>query len=207
MAHQKFNRHLHVVDGDAHGYFLIVRSTLTRRCRASDENMPRHEIEANPPRTSSKTDFEPQFIMALVFSREEPKKLLSIMRFKVDNSLMPRETLNLTVEPKFQIFFSLALAAMPYQLADSTTYQLFELKHGKAEKAWYMDHMPNTSWSEYFSSQCPQEEFKRLVETHVTEQVPLPTRKDVDDRYAEMQELIANGHKQAMKKRNKKGTC
>ncbi|KAJ6591299.1 hypothetical protein DFH09DRAFT_1306925 [Mycena vulgaris] len=78
----------------------------------------------------------------------------------------------------------LSPATKPYKITpDRTTNQVFELKHGKAEKAWQMDHTSNTAWTE--------DEFKRLVGTHANEQVPMPTRKEVDDRYADMQELIA----------------
>ncbi|KAJ7481834.1 hypothetical protein FB451DRAFT_1556023 [Mycena latifolia] len=78
----------------------------------------------------------------------------------------------------------LAPAAKPYKLsADRTVHQVFELKHGNAEKLWQMDRTSNTAWTD--------DEFNRLVGTHTNEKVPMPSRKDVDDRYAEMQELIA----------------
>ncbi|KAJ7076500.1 plus-3-domain-containing protein [Mycena belliarum] len=79
---------------------------------------------------------------------------------------------------------SLGPASKPYKLTpDRTTNQVFELKHGKAEKFWQMDRASNTPWT--------LQEFDRLVGTHATEKVPMPTRKEVDERYAEMQELIA----------------
>ncbi|KAJ7777992.1 hypothetical protein DFH07DRAFT_766210 [Mycena maculata] len=77
--------------------------------------------------------------------------------------------------------FSVALE--PYSFAGRMTRQAFELKHGNLEKAWPMDGTSNTRWTEY--------EFKRLVETHAAQGVPMFTRKDVDKRLAEMQELIA----------------
>ncbi|KAJ7732905.1 hypothetical protein DFH07DRAFT_968182 [Mycena maculata] len=77
--------------------------------------------------------------------------------------------------------FSVALE--PYSFAGRMTRQAFELKHGNSEKAWPMDGTSNTRWTEY--------EFKRLVETHAAQGVPMFTRKDVDKRLAEMQELIA----------------
>ncbi|KAJ7085956.1 hypothetical protein C8R44DRAFT_752767 [Mycena epipterygia] len=73
-------------------------------------------------------------------------------------------------------------ASQPYKLGDRTTDHLFELKHGDAAKIGQMDNTSNAPWTAY--------EFKRLVDTCATQRVPMPTRKDVDERFAEMQELI-----------------
>ncbi|KAJ7488315.1 hypothetical protein FB451DRAFT_1529600 [Mycena latifolia] len=59
---------------------------------------------------------------------------------------------------------------------------VFELKHGNAEKLWEMDRTSTIAWTDG--------ELNRLVGTYTNEKVPIPSRKDVDDRYAEMQELI-----------------
>jgi RNA polymerase-associated protein RTF1 len=60
--------------------------------------------------------------------------------------------------------------------------QVFDLKHGKAERSWQMDRTSNEPWT--------QDEFKRLVDTCANEKVPLPSRKEVDERFNEMQDLI-----------------
>ncbi|KAJ7165141.1 hypothetical protein C8R46DRAFT_1098266 [Mycena filopes] len=65
---------------------------------------------------------------------------------------------------------------------DRTVNQVFELKHGKAEKVWQMDRSSNEPWG--------PDEFKRLMDTYKQEELALPTRREVDERYAEMQELI-----------------
>ncbi|KAJ7768669.1 plus-3-domain-containing protein [Mycena maculata] len=78
---------------------------------------------------------------------------------------------------------SLAPAPKPYQIGDRTMHHVFELRHGKAEKAWQMDHTSNDAWTE--------DEFKRLVDTCAAQKVPLPSRKEVDERFNDMQELIA----------------
>ncbi|KAJ7443925.1 hypothetical protein B0H11DRAFT_2090227 [Mycena galericulata] len=70
-----------------------------------------------------------------------------------------------------------------YKLADRTVHYMFELKHGQAEKAWQMDRTSNEPWT--------HEEFKRLTDTYAAQKIPLPTRKEVDERHQEMQELIA----------------
>ncbi|KAJ6562484.1 hypothetical protein B0H19DRAFT_1144701 [Mycena capillaripes] len=78
----------------------------------------------------------------------------------------------------------LAPAAKPYKLGeDKTVRQVFELKHGKAERTWQMDRTSNSPWT--------SDEFKRLVDTCATEKIPLPSRKEVDERFNEMQDLIA----------------
>ncbi|KAJ6491441.1 hypothetical protein C8R47DRAFT_1122779 [Mycena vitilis] len=78
---------------------------------------------------------------------------------------------------------SLSPAPKPYKLGpDKTVRQVFELKHGKAERTWQMDRTSNSEWT--------ADEFKRLVDTCANEQIPLPTRKEVDERFAEMQDLI-----------------
>ncbi|KAJ7140581.1 hypothetical protein C8R43DRAFT_1201123 [Mycena crocata] len=74
-------------------------------------------------------------------------------------------------------------AAKPYNLnPDKITHQSFELKHGKAERAWQMDHTSNEKWT--------SDEFKRLQDTCKDEKVLLPSRKEVDERFSEMQVLI-----------------
>ncbi|KAJ7173056.1 plus-3-domain-containing protein [Mycena crocata] len=78
----------------------------------------------------------------------------------------------------------LAPAAKPYKLSpDKITNQVFELKHGKAERAWQMDRTSNDKWT--------ADEFKRLQDTCKDEGVSLPSRKEVDERFSEMQELIS----------------
>ncbi|KAJ7918134.1 hypothetical protein B0H13DRAFT_1993489 [Mycena leptocephala] len=74
-------------------------------------------------------------------------------------------------------------AAKPYKLTpDKMVRQVFDLKHGKAERSWQMDRTSNEPWT--------QDEFKRLVDTCANEKVPLPSRKEVDERFNEMQDLI-----------------
>ncbi|KAJ7030794.1 hypothetical protein C8F04DRAFT_713553 [Mycena alexandri] len=80
---------------------------------------------------------------------------------------------------------ALAPAPKPYKLTPDNAklvHHVFELKHGKAEKVWGMDRASNEVWS--------ADEFKRLVETCAQEEVALPTRREVDERCAEMQELL-----------------
>jgi len=72
----------------------------------------------------------------------------------------------------------------PYKITpDRTTHYTFELKHGKAEKVWQMDRASNEQWT--------AEEFKRLVDTYAAQKISLPSRKEVDERQQEMQELIS----------------
>ncbi|KAF8185068.1 hypothetical protein K438DRAFT_2020285 [Mycena galopus ATCC 62051] len=78
----------------------------------------------------------------------------------------------------------MAPAPKPYKLVEGKTVrEFFLLKHGKAEKAWPMDRTSNSPWT--------QEEFKRMIDTCATEKVLLPTPKEVNERYGEMQDLIA----------------
>ncbi|KAJ6624731.1 hypothetical protein B0H10DRAFT_2005859 [Mycena sp. CBHHK59/15] len=79
---------------------------------------------------------------------------------------------------------SLSQSVKPYKITpERTTNQVFELKHGKAEKVWQMDRTSNEG-----GSLC--EEFLRLMNTCKKDGVPLPTCKEVDDRYATMQKLM-----------------
>ncbi|KAJ7231988.1 hypothetical protein C8J57DRAFT_1384392 [Mycena rebaudengoi] len=77
---------------------------------------------------------------------------------------------------------SLATAVKPYKINDKLTDQVFELKHGKAEKIWQMDRTSNDNWQ--------AKEFTRLQSTCQKEGVPLPTRKEIDERVAHMQKLL-----------------
>ncbi|KAJ7121057.1 hypothetical protein C8R44DRAFT_787296 [Mycena epipterygia] len=78
----------------------------------------------------------------------------------------------------------LSPATKPYNITpERVMHQVFELKHGRAEKAWQMDRTSNEPPT--------LDEFKRLADTCKGEKIELPTRKDVDERYKEMQELIA----------------
>ncbi|KAJ7893731.1 hypothetical protein B0H14DRAFT_3081358 [Mycena olivaceomarginata] len=71
----------------------------------------------------------------------------------------------------------------PYKIDSKTVRDVFVLKHGKAEKTWQMDRTSNSPWT--------QDEFKRMVDTCANEKIPVPTRKEVDERFGEMQDLIA----------------
>ncbi|KAJ6481888.1 hypothetical protein C8R45DRAFT_1003367 [Mycena sanguinolenta] len=76
-----------------------------------------------------------------------------------------------------------APAPKPYKLAENKMVkEVFVLKHGKAERQWPMDRVSNSPWT--------QDEFKRMMDTCATEKVQLPSRKEVDDRFNEMQDLI-----------------
>ncbi|KAJ7726955.1 hypothetical protein B0H16DRAFT_1735448 [Mycena metata] len=73
----------------------------------------------------------------------------------------------------------------PYKLSPEATkfvHHVFELKHGKAEKVWGMERASNEGWT--------ADEFKRLSDTCTQEGVALPTRREVDERWAEMQESM-----------------
>ncbi|KAJ7321975.1 hypothetical protein DFH08DRAFT_889034 [Mycena albidolilacea] len=70
----------------------------------------------------------------------------------------------------------------PYKIDNKTVRDVFVLKHGKAEKTWQMDRTSNSPWT--------QDEFKRMVDTCANEKIPVPTRKEVDERFGEMQDLI-----------------
>ncbi|KAJ7628733.1 hypothetical protein FB45DRAFT_919125 [Roridomyces roridus] len=69
----------------------------------------------------------------------------------------------------------------PYKLGERTTQFLFDLKHGGATRAWQMDRTSNDPWSE--------DEFERLKKTCAMDKVDLPTRKEVDERSDEINEL------------------
>ncbi|KAJ7216181.1 hypothetical protein B0H12DRAFT_344116 [Mycena haematopus] len=78
----------------------------------------------------------------------------------------------------------LASASKPYKLVENKMVrEVFLLKHGKAERTWPMDRTSNSPWT--------QDEFKRMMDTCANEKIPLPSRKEVDDRFNEMQDLIA----------------
>ncbi|KAJ6449901.1 hypothetical protein C8R45DRAFT_1044297 [Mycena sanguinolenta] len=76
-----------------------------------------------------------------------------------------------------------APAPKPYKLAENKMVnEVFVLKHGKVEWQWPMDCVSNSPWT--------QDEFKRMMDTCATEKVQLPSRKEVDNRFNEMQDLI-----------------
>ncbi|KAF7342125.1 Plus3 domain-containing protein [Mycena venus] len=78
----------------------------------------------------------------------------------------------------------LAPGTKPYKLADNRTVrEMFVLKHGKAERPWQMDRTSNSPWT--------QGEFTRMIDTCTNEKVPLPSWKEVNERFNEMQDLIA----------------
>ncbi|KAK7057380.1 Plus3 domain-containing protein [Favolaschia claudopus] len=76
----------------------------------------------------------------------------------------------------------LAPSAKPYKLGDKTMHHSFMLKHGNAERPWQMDRTSNAQWT--------TDEFKRMLDTCATEKVILPSRKEVDERFNEMQDLL-----------------
>ncbi|KAJ7216412.1 plus-3-domain-containing protein [Mycena pura] len=74
-------------------------------------------------------------------------------------------------------------APKPYKVTpEKTVQECFELKHGKAERVWQMDRASNEAFT--------ADEFRRLLDTYTIEKIPLPTKKEVEERYAEIQKLM-----------------
>ncbi|KAF8743558.1 hypothetical protein AX14_002107 [Amanita brunnescens Koide BX004] len=70
----------------------------------------------------------------------------------------------------------------PYKINDTTVNQAFELKHGKSIRVFNMDKVSNGLFVD--------KEFERFKSTLVSEEVKLPTKKQLERKVAQMEKLI-----------------
>ncbi|THH18000.1 hypothetical protein EW146_g2928 [Bondarzewia mesenterica] len=71
----------------------------------------------------------------------------------------------------------------PYKMNDRTVNQAFELKHGSSAKAFPMDKVSNSSFT--------QREFDRLVKVSEHERVKLPGKRQIEKKSAQLAKLAS----------------